>query len=179
MQYEYIIKIPKDRIAVLIGKKGEVKNKIQEHTGTKIIIDSKEGEVIIKGEDALKLYTTREIIKAIARGFNPEVSLTLLKQDNVLDIITLKDRARTKNDLKRIKGRIIGKEGKARKTIEALTETYISVYGKTVAIIGFAENVNIARRAIEALIRGSPHSKVYSFLEKERKRLRKMELGIE
>jgi len=179
MEYEYYLKVPKDRIAVLIGKKGEIKKRIQKETGTKLFISSKDGEVVIKGEDALNLYSAREIIKAIARGFNPDISLSLLKQDNVLDIIPLKGSIKTKNDLKRIKARLIGKEGKARKTIEALTETYISIYGKTISIIGFAENVNIARKAIESLMRGAKHSKVYRFLEKEKKRLKKIELGIE
>ena len=52
-EFQYNIKIPKERIAVLIGKKGEVKKTLEGETGTKILVDSKEGDVIVQGEDAL------------------------------------------------------------------------------------------------------------------------------
>ena len=168
-EYRYGLKIPKERIAVLIGKEGETKKDIENATKTKIDIDSQEGEVFIQGEDALNLFTAREVVKAVARGFNPEIAVTLLKGDNCFDMINLADYARNKNDLLRIKGRIIGREGKSRKTIEDLTETFISVYGKTISIIGSPENVSNARRAIENLIKGASHANVYKSLEKKRR----------
>jgi ribosomal RNA assembly protein len=75
----------------------------------------------------------------------------------------------------RIKGRIIGRDGRSRELIEEHTETFVSVYGKTVSIIGTTESVSTARRAIEMLIKGSPHSTVYRWLEKMRKELRRRE----
>ena len=72
-----------------------------------------------------------------------------------------------------MKGRIIGAEGKSRRTIEELTETNVSVYGKTVSIIGLAEGVDMARRAIETLLSGSPHANVYKWLEKKRRELKR------
>ena len=74
-EFSYELKIPKERVAVLIGKKGEIKKQIEQATNTKLKIDSKEGDVEISGEDALKLYATREIIRAIGRGFNPEIAM--------------------------------------------------------------------------------------------------------
>jgi ribosomal RNA assembly protein len=50
-------------------------------------VDSAEGDIFISGEDALGLYTAREVIKAIGRGFNPDIAKLLLKQDYVLEII--------------------------------------------------------------------------------------------
>lgn len=175
--FSYELKIPKDRVAVFIGKKGEIKKEIEEETKTKIRIDSKEGDVFIEGEDGLSLYTTREIIKAVGRGFNPEVALLLLKQDYCIEMIDINEFAKTKNSLLRIKGRIIGKEGKCRRTIEDLTETKVSVYGKTASIVGQAENVSIARRAIENLINGSSHANVYKFLENQRRSLKRKEIA--
>ncbi len=166
--FSYELKIPKDRVAVLIGKKGEIKKQLEADTKTKISVDSKEGDVLIEGKDALNIYTTREIIKAVGRGFNPVVALFLLKPDYCFELIDMSEFLKTKNNLLRIKGRIIGKEGKCRRIIEELTETNISIYGKTAAIIGQAENVIIARRAIENLIKGSSHAKIYRFLEKQR-----------
>ena len=64
------------------------------------------------------------------------------------------------------------------KTIEDLTETYVSVYGKTIGIIGFSENVAIARKAVESLLSGSPHSTVYKWLEKRRSDMKRKDLEI-
>ena len=69
--FHYEIKVPKDRIAVLIGKNGETKKEIEETTHSKINIDSGEGDVVVQGTDPLMLFSTKNIIKAIARGFNP------------------------------------------------------------------------------------------------------------
>jgi ribosomal RNA assembly protein len=80
-EFSYQIKIPKERIAVLIGKKGEIKNQIEEHTRTRIDVDSKEGDITVSGEDAITLYSTRDIIRAIGRGFNPDIALLLLKPE--------------------------------------------------------------------------------------------------
>lgn len=171
MDYSYDLKVPKARIAVLIGKSGEIKKKIEEATNIRLIIDSKEGDVIIQGSDALGLLSAREIIKAVGRGFNPEVALLLLKPDYILSIINLNDYSKRTNTLDRIKGRVIGKDGKTRSIIEGHTNTYISVYGKTISIIGEAQNVAVARKAVESLLTGSPHASVYKWLEKKRSQL--------
>ncbi len=171
MDYSYDLKVPKARIAVLIGKSGEIKKKIEETTNIQLIIDSKEGNVIIQGSDALGLLSAREIIKAIGRGFNPDIALLLLKSDYILNIVNLNDYSKQANTLDRIKGRVIGKDGKTRSIIEDHTNTYISVYGKTIAVIGEAQNVAVARKAIESLLTGSPHASVYKWLEKKRSQL--------
>lgn len=173
-EFAYQIKIPKERIAVFIGTKGEIKRQIEEHTKTKIDVDSKEGEITVKGEDAVLLYSTRDIIKAIARGFNPEIALMLLKQDYAFDVINL-PAYDNPSQLNRIKGRVIGANGRSRQLIEEHTETFISVYGKTISLIGTIDNVTVARRAIEMLIKGSPHSNVYRWLERMRRTLKRRE----
>ena len=66
VEYSYELKIPKDRVAVLIGKNGEIKKQLEEHTKTKIKVDSEEGDVFVMGEDAILLFSVREIIKAIS-----------------------------------------------------------------------------------------------------------------
>ena len=175
-EFEYSVRVPKERIAVLIGRKGEVKKKIEEETKTKLNIDSEEGDVTVKGKDAINLYTTREVIKAIARGFNPDIALTLLKSDYVLELINVNEFIKTKGNITRLKGRVIGTEGKSRKNIEDLSETNVSVYGKTIAIIGQADNIMLAKKAIEMLLRGSPHGNVYKWLERQRKELRKKQV---
>lgn len=177
MEYAYELKIPKERVAVLIGKNGEVKQEFEEFTSSKIDVDSKEGDVKITGNDSIKLYSAREVVKAIGRGFNPEIARLLLKQDYSLEIISLQDYVKNKkNHFERVKGRVIGREGKARGMIEQLTDTFISVYGKTVSIIGDSEGVFLAKKAVESILQGSPHNNVYMFLEKARKRRKEEEL---
>jgi|SRR3989344_4138932 len=163
------LRIAKDRIAVLIGKKGEIKEKISKLTKTKIKIDSKEGDIIIIGE-GLDAYNAKQIIHAIGRGFNPNKALILLEDERVFEIINIEDYSRkTKKDLKRLKSRIIGRKGRARQIIENLANVDLSIYGKTISIIGKIEDVGIARHAINNLLAGSKHGSVYAYLEKQRK----------
>ncbi|RMF54683.1 RNA-processing protein [Candidatus Woesearchaeota archaeon] len=166
------LKIPLDRVGVLIGPKGSLKKELEEETGTKISVDSKEGDVKIEGNDALGIFTAKEVVKAVGRGFNPDIAKLLIKQDYFFELININDYVKTKSSMERMKGRIIGAEGKARKTVEDLTETFISVYGKTIGIIGFADNVTAARKAVESLLQGSPHSHVYKWLERRRREIR-------
>ena len=126
-EYTYELKIPKERVAVLIGKAGKIKKKLEEDTESRIEIDSHEGDVFVTGKDALKIFTCREIIHAVGRGFNPDIGMQLLKQDYVLEILSIADYARNKNDEGRLKGRVIGAEGKSRSIVEELTETNICV----------------------------------------------------
>jgi len=66
--------------------------------------------------------------------------------------------------------KIIAKEGgkiagNTRKEIEKKTTSLISVYGKTVSIIGDYKNIETAKKAIELLIKGMSHKSVYRFLQ--------------
>ena len=171
MEFAYDLKIPKERIAVLIGKEGSTKSEIESQTNSKIHVDSTEGEVRIIGEDSLGLYTAKEVIKAIGRGFNPDVAKLLLKPEYSFVMINIQDFTGSKSSMLRLKGRVIGKEGKSRKVIEDLTDTYIAVYGKTISVVGEIKNVQIAVGAIESLLEGNTHASVYKWLEKKRREL--------
>lgn len=176
-EFRYELIIPKERIAVLIGKKGEVKKAIEANTNTKLNIDSGEGIVRIEGGDAIRMFNTQEVVKAIGRGFNPDIAMHLLKADYIFELIDLKDYVKDKkNHLIRLKGRVIGENGKSRRIIEELTESAICVYGKTISIVGEAEHVSVAKRAVESLLKGSPHSTVYRWLEKQRKEMKRKEM---
>ena len=172
LEFSYELKIPKERVAVLIGKKGEVKKRIEEAANIKLKIDSEEGDVVITGNDSMGLYSAREIVHAIARGFNPDIAMQLIKQDYMMETIDLRDYAPNKNDMIRLKGRVIGMEGKSRRVIEEMTETNISVYGKTIAIIGEITSVGIAKHAVEMLLEGGMHAGIYRELEKKRREMK-------
>ncbi len=175
-EFTYELRIPRERVAVLIGKKGETKRAIEHETKTKIQVSSEEGVINLHGSDALLLYLAREIIRAVGRGFNPEVALRLLKQDYAFELIDIVGYARNQNDYERLRGRVIGEGGKSRRTVEELTEVEVCVFGKTIGIIGPADYIQDARRAVESLLSGSPHAHVYKWLEKRRKERRHREI---
>lgn len=172
-EYTFELKIPKERIGALIGSKGKDKRKIEERTSTKISVDSKEGDIKVSGDDPIGLFIAKDIIKAIGRGFNPDIAKLLTNDDYVLEVISINDYSgKSKSAELRIKGRIIGSKGKSRNVIEKITGSYISVYGKTVSILGEAENTQAARKAVESLLRGAKHSNVYKALENWRRKRR-------
>lgn len=166
---EYL-KIPQDRIGVLIGTNGETKQKIEKVTHTWLDIDGEEGTVIVSPseemEDPLGVWKTNHLVKAIGRGFNPEVALKLNEDDIYLEIIKLTLYVgKSKKALARQKGRIIGKDGRTREIIISMAEVDMAIYGKTVAFIGELENVMVAKEAVEMILNGSQHKSVYGFLE--------------
>jgi ribosomal RNA assembly protein len=172
------VRIPKDRVGVLVGLGGKVKDRIEKNFNVMLVIDSDDGNVEIvvpRDHTDVSIYlTVSNIVKAIGRGFNPERSLKLANEDFDLAIIELEDYVGTSDSAQaRVRGRIIGKEGKSRALIEGLTETQISVYGGTVAIIGKIEALPAAREAIMMLIRGSFHKTVWNYLYAYRRNLKR------
>ncbi|OUJ19160.1 rRNA processing protein Krr1/Pno1 containing KH domain [Methanonatronarchaeum thermophilum] len=161
------VKIPNDRIGVLIGKKGRTKEDIEARTGVKLTIDSNDGNVEINREDADPVlgWKTSKVVRAIGRGFTPEKAVKLLKDNYVLQILDITNYATTKKSRKRLKGRVIGKKGKTRNLLEDISGTNISIYGKTVSCIGKPERVTATIEAIEMILNGAPHGHAYRFLK--------------
>lgn len=172
------IKIPEERIGVLVGPGGSMKKLIEDKTKTELVIDSETGTVsIASAEDPLQAMRVMDLVRAIGRGFSPERALILLDDEMLmLDVLDLSKMVGTKSDMARIKGRIIGKDGRTREIMERLSGAKVSVYGKTVTLLGYPEQIRVARAAIEMLMEGAPHGNVYSFLEKKHEELAKAEL---
>ena len=157
--------IPKDRVAIAIGEKGHTKKHVEEGTKTKVVIDSKNGDVEINGEDAVKVLTASNIIRAIGRGFSPEHALKLLDDDYYFELVHLPEIVgKNWKALQSKRGRVIGKEGRIREQIEKDTQTFISVYGKTIGVIGKADQVAKAIEAIHMLLGGAQHQTVLNYL---------------
>ncbi|MDO5843798.1 MAG: KH domain-containing protein [Methanocorpusculum sp.] len=165
------IKITTDRIGAVIGKGGETRKDLEKTLNVSLTVDSETGIVQIKNEDdPLAEIRSMEVIKAIGRGFSPAHAKKLIEDDDmILDLIDISDVADTPQKIARIRGRIIGKEGKAREQIENMTGTMISVYGKTVGIIGLPEQMADAHSAVTMLINGSDHNTVFNFLDRKKK----------
>jgi len=174
MSFQQIVKIPKDRIGVIIGKNGKIKGEIEKRCNVSIEIDSESGDAIIsthKDITEVEPFKAVEIVSAIARGFSPERAYRLLGQDDIFQILDLRDYAgKSSNSMDRIKGRIIGEGGKSRRTIEDLTGTYVSVYGHTVSLIGTFDEIKLASDAVTMLSKGSNHKTVYNMLQDARRK---------
>lgn len=178
------LKIPRERVGVLIGPEGKTKKHIEDKLGVELQIDSEAGDVSIamaeKAEDPSMLFKAKDLITAIGRGFSPEHAFRLVRDEEaMLDLIDLRSVfGRSDADIKRVQGRIIGMNGKTRRIIEELTDTSVSVYGHTVGIIGTMGQIQIAREAIEMLIKGSMHGTVYRYLHRKRRELKKEKLEL-
>ena len=179
-------RVPKDRIAVLIGSKGVTAKSIRNASGCKELnIDSESGEVeAIWGEagtyDPVKAMKLPDVIKAIGRGMAPKAAIRLLDDNHFFEMVDLRNFVgKRSNQQRRIRSRIIGSQGKVRKLIESLTDTEITIYKSTVVIIGEQEGLFAARQAIEMLAGGSEHGSVLGYLEKDRRRAKLSNRSLE
>jgi len=178
------VRIPKERVGVLVGPDGNVKQKIEEKFMVALEVESESGGVTIvlseKASDPSLLFKAKDTVTAIGRGFSPEQAFRLLRnEDDIFDFIDLRAVfGRSESDIKRVKGRIIGANGKTRKLIEELTEASVVVYGHTIGFIGTFEQVDVARNAVQMLIDGSQHHTVYKYLQRKRSDFKKQKLEL-
>lgn len=168
------LRLPEDRIGAAIGRGGSTKRSIEEATATRIEVDPQEGEFRISAPDAggaMDALRAREILLAIGRGFSPERARRLLREDTYLAVIDIKlvSGKKGRDQLWRIRSRLIGAGGKARARIEELSGCAVSVYGSTVALIGGEKELHRAVEAVELLLHGSEHSTVFHWLARQRR----------
>jgi ribosomal RNA assembly protein len=164
------VKVPQDRIGVLIGDGGETLRRIEREAEVRLDVDSENGAVAIEqvGDPLLGMQGP-DVVRAIGRGFPPEAALSLLEDEmRMFETVDIERAARNDNDLRRKKGRLIGENGRTRELMEELTGAEVVIYGTTLGVIGDPTEVDIVRSAAEMLLDGAPHGTVYSFLERKR-----------
>ena len=178
----FYLRIPVDRVGVLIGEQGQTKSRLEELTGVKVTVDSNTGEVTIDetgAKDPTFSLKVRDIVMAIGRGFSEEKAFLLMDDDIYLQVFDIKEHSgESKDRVAQIKGRVIGAGGKTRRLLEELAGVDITVSGHTVAIIGDAFHLDIGRQAVEMLLGGSEHKTVYRFLERKRQDIKAYEKGL-
>jgi len=180
---DMFVRIPKERVGVLVGPEGRIKKYIEDKLEVTLEIDT-EGSVTIilseKAQDPSLLLRAKDLVTAIGRGFKPETVFRLIRnEDEIFDMIDLRHIfGRSESDIRRIKSRIIGTEGKTRRLIEELTEADVVVYGHTIGIIGSFEQADAARNAIQMIIDGCEHHTMYKYLQKKRTELKKQKLQL-
>jgi ribosomal RNA assembly protein len=168
-----IIRIPAERVAKLIGKGGDSKELLELKLKVSIKVTG-DGEVELNGESVDEFFA-KDVIRAIGRGFEPHVALRLLGEDFALRIIDLRDYG-SKDHFARLKGRVIGEDGRSKEIIEEQTDSVLCIYGHTISIIAKLEDLATASEAVFKLLEGSNHSTVFGYLEKMHRKKKDREL---
>ncbi len=68
--------------------------------------------------------------------------------------------------MEEVRSRVIGTEGKTRKTVESITGCYIIIKDNVVGILGPTEEVEAASTAIANIAKGSKQGNAYRYLER-------------
>jgi ribosomal RNA assembly protein len=155
-----IIKIPEKEVSKISDCIPELEKK----SNTKI---EKKGNVFyIEGEEAGE-WNCEQVLNALCNGFPTKNAFKLFSDDYFTDEIDLESAMwRKEKALERIKGRIIGEEGKAKQTIEELTGAKMVVGDKKVFFIGRFDEVKNAKEAVLRLMEGAKHAQVYNYLKR-------------
>ena len=176
------IRIPQRRVAILVGHDGSVVREIHDRSGVWLHVESESGDVTFddsKAFDAGLTMMVREIVRAVGRGFPPEMAMRLFQDDTYLEVLDLQDYVgKRPNHVARVRARLIGTHGKTRIIIEETTGANMRIEGDTVGILGDIQEVALAKEAVEMIISGAPHSAVYKMLERRRKDLRFQDMGL-
>lgn len=165
---EHIL-IPTKRAKLLNSLKGELCSRLNCQME---ILD--ENEVVVNGQ-AYDEFNAKNVIQAFGRGFELDKAYKLLNENYFSKFISLKDFLKNDDQIRRIKARIIGTEGKTKLYIEEISGADLSIYGNTVGMIGTTEEIGIASAALQVLLEGGTHKKAYQIIERMRAKLKERE----
>ena len=160
--------LDKDRIAVFVGKKGEMKREIEKGLNSKIYLDSQSGEVTIETEDSFLPFIFTNVVEAVNLGHNPKNTLKLMDENYALEVLNISEFIRDKTKVPQIMGRVIGKGGKTREAVHQITKCDISIKDNKISIIGDYQNLEVLHKGFKMLVQGCAHKTFYSYLEKNK-----------
>ncbi|RKP26404.1 pre-rRNA-processing protein PNO1 [Syncephalis pseudoplumigaleata] len=164
------VPIPPHRLSPLRREWLKIYSPLVEHMKLQIRMNIRSKTVELRTcpqtTDASALQRGADFVKAYALGFQIEDAIALLRLDDLyIDTFEIKDVKTLHGDnLARAIGRIAGKDGKTRFTIENASKTRIVLADTKIHILGSFQNIKIARDAVVSLILGSPPGKVYNTL---------------
>jgi arCOG04150 universal archaeal KH domain protein len=165
------VRIPQERVGNLIGEDGENLERIEDRTETGLDVED-DNLARVEGS-GLGAMDAQRIVKAVGRGFGIDEAIKLARQDYTLHVMDVGDYASTQNSVERLKGRVIGRDGDAKRHIEKEADVEMSVYGSTVSVIGEARKIEVVIQVVESLLNGSSHSTAYKVFDRNRELLLK------
>jgi len=145
-----------------LRKLRENKELLEKKLGVKLIIRGR--QITIEGSP-VEEFEAYQVLDAFDFGFDLKDALTITNESFIFRKLPIKDFTRRKN-LEEVRARIIGTEGKTKRTMENVSGCAIVVHDNMVGLIGLAEGIEEATTAITNLIRGTKQSNVYRFLER-------------
>jgi len=164
------IPVPSHRYAPLKEHWMKIFTPIVEHLKLQVRFNLKTRNVEIRScpetDDISNVQKAADFVKAFVYGFEVEDALALLRLENLfVESFEVKDVKTLKGDhLSRAVGRLAGKGGRTKFTIENITKTRIVLADTKIHILGSYQNIQVAMKAVCNLILGSPPSKVYGQL---------------
>jgi len=151
---------------------------IKEIVRTKSIIQKElnvkltnKGKNVFVDGNAKDEYLAIEVLEAVNLGFSVDRALELKREGVILQSVYIKDLTK-RNDLDRVRGRIIGTGGRTLKTLQKLTNCDLAMNDNEIGIIGDTKEIEDAIQAVTSLVQGSKQGNVYSRLERHRKKKR-------
>merc|ERR1712029_679394 len=143
--------VPSHRYGPLKENWMKIFTPVVEHLKLQIRFNLKSRHVEIKmgkAQDIASLQKAADFVKAFILGFEVDDSLALLRLDDLfLDSFEVTDVKDLKGDhLARATGRLAGKGGRTKYTIENVTKTRIVLADTKVHILGSFQNIQIAKR---------------------------------
>lgn len=164
------VPVPRHRYTPLKENWMKIFTPIVEHLKLQVRFNLKTRNVEIRScqetEDVSNVQKAADFVKAFLYGFDVEDALALLRLENLfVETFDVKDVKTLKGDhLSRAIGRLSGKGGRTKYTIENVTKTRIVLADSRIHVLGSFQNIQVAMKALCNLILGSPPSKVYGQL---------------
>ncbi|KAK2072394.1 hypothetical protein P8C59_006751 [Phyllachora maydis] len=164
------IPIPPHRVTPLKSQWSKVYSPLVEHCRLQVRFNIRTKSVELRTskhtESTAAIQKGADFVQAFAYGFDVDDAIALLRMDSlyiqtfeIKDIRTLNPEANS-----RAIGRIAGKDGKMKFSIENATKTRIVLADSKVHILGDFKNIGMARESITSLILGRTPGKVYNNL---------------
>lgn len=169
--------IPQNRLTPLRDAWMKIYTPVVQHMKLQIRFSPKSRTVELRNcaltTETASLQKSADFVRAFALGFSVDDALVLLRLDDMyVDSFEVKDVKTLNGDhLARAIGRLAGRNGKTKNTIENTSRTRIVLADSKIHILGSYRNIRVAKDALVSLILGSTPGTVYTRLRNVAARL--------